>query len=60
MTDRKMTVIRLVIFCVLAFTPFWIIVPAMTAHYGEPIYMSESAVAATYALGTFGICWNLS
>ena len=55
MTDRKMTVIRLVIFCVLAFIPFWIIVPAMTAHYGEPIYISESAAAATYALGTFGM-----
>ncbi len=55
MTDRKMTVIRLVIFCVLAFIPFWIVVPAMTAHYGEPIYISESAAAATYALGTFGM-----
>ena len=55
MTDRKMTVVRLVIFCVLAFVPFRIIVPAMTAHYGEPIYMSESAAAATYALGIFGM-----
>ena len=55
MTDRKMTVIRLVIFCLLAFIPFWLVVPAMTAHFGEPIYMSEAAAAATYALGTFGM-----
>lgn len=55
MTDRKMTVLRLVIFCVLAFVPFWIIVPMMNESYGEPVYMSEAAAPAVYALGTFGM-----
>ena len=55
MTDRKMTVTRLVIFCLLAFIPFWLVVPAMNAHFGEPIYVSKTAAAATYALGTFGM-----
>ncbi|MBQ9843166.1 MAG: CPBP family intramembrane metalloprotease [Oscillospiraceae bacterium] len=55
MNDRKMTVLRLVIFCVLAFVPFWIILPAMNAHFGEPVYMSEAAQPAVYALGLFGM-----
>lgn len=55
MTDRKMTVIRLVVFCVLSFVPFWIILPMMNAAYGEPVYMSEAAAPAVYALGVFGM-----
>ena len=55
MNDRKMTVLRLVIFCVLAFVPFWIILPMMNAHFGEPVYMCEAAQPAVYALGTFGM-----
>jgi len=55
MTKRKMTVIRLVIFCMLAFVPFWIILPIMNAAYGEPVYMSEAAQPAVYALGVFGM-----
>ena len=55
MTDRKTTILRLVIFCALAFAPFWIIMPIMNAAYGEPVYMSEAAVPAVYALGTFGM-----
>lgn len=55
MNDRKMTVLRLVIFCVLAFIPFWIILPMMNAHFGEPVYMCEAAQPAVYALGTFGM-----
>ena len=53
MTERKMTVIRLVVFCVLSFVPFWIILPMMNAAYGEPVYMSEAAAPAVYALGVF-------
>ena len=55
MTDRKMTVIRLVVFCVLSFVPFWIILPMLNAAYGEPVYMSEAAAPAVYALGVFGM-----
>lgn len=55
MTERKMTVLRLVLFCVLAFVPFWIILPMMNAAWGGPVYMSEAAASAVYALGTFGM-----
>ena len=55
MTERKMTVLRLVLFCVLAFVPFWIILPMMNAAWGGPVYMSEAAAPAVYALGTFGM-----
>ena len=55
MTDRKMTVIRLVVFCVMALVPFWIILPIINAAYGEPVYMSEAAQPAVYALGVFGM-----
>lgn len=55
MTDRKMTVLRLVVFCILSFVPFWIIVPVMNAAYDEPIYICEAAQPAVYALGTFGM-----
>lgn len=55
MTDRKMTVIRLAIFCVLAFVPFWIILPMMNEAWGEPVYMCEAAQPAVYALGVFGM-----
>ena len=55
MTDRKMTAIRLVIFCVLAFDPFWIIMPIMNAAWAEPVYISEAAQPAVYALGVFGM-----
>ena len=55
MTDKKLTVKRLVIFCVIAFLPFIVIVPILNAHYGEPIYECEEAAAAVYALGVFGM-----
>ena len=55
MTERKMTVIRLVLFCLLSFVPFWIILPMMNAAWGEPVYMSEAAAPAVYALGVFGM-----
>ena len=55
MTDRKMTVIRLVVFCVLSFVPFWIILHMMNAAWGEPVYMSEAAAPTVYALGVFGM-----
>ena len=55
MTDRRKTIFRLVIFCVLAFVPFWVILPVMNAHFGEPVYMSEAAQPAVYALGLFGM-----
>lgn len=55
MTDKKRTLLRLVIFLVISFLPFIIIVPIMNAHYGAPIFECEEAVSAVYALGVFGM-----
>lgn len=56
-SDKKLTVKRLVIFLVIAFLPFFIIIPVMWAVYGEPIYTieREDAAVATYLLGVFGM-----
>lgn len=55
MADRNKTILRLVIFCVLACVPFWIILPMMNAAYGEPVYLCQAAQPAVYALGVFGM-----
>lgn len=55
MSNKALTVKRVIIFCVIAFVPFLIIVPIMNAEYGEMIYKSESAAGAVYALGVFGM-----
>ena len=50
-----MTLLRLGIYCLLSFVPFWIILPRMNAFYGGPVYMSEAAEGAVYVLGIFGM-----
>ncbi|MGN0687834.1 MAG: CPBP family intramembrane glutamic endopeptidase [Oscillospiraceae bacterium] len=55
MSNKALTIKRIIIFCVIACVPFWIIVPIMNAVFGEPIYECESAAAAVYALGVFGM-----
>lgn len=55
MSSKTLIVKRIIIFCVIAFVPFWIIVPIMNAAFGEMIYESESAAGAVYALGVFGM-----
>ncbi|MBQ3161272.1 MAG: CPBP family intramembrane metalloprotease [Oscillospiraceae bacterium] len=55
MTDKKLTVKRLIIFLVISFLPFIIIVPIMNSHFGKPIYECEEAIPAVYALGVFGM-----
>lgn len=56
-SSKKLTLKRLVIFLVLAFFPFYIIIPTMWSYYGEPIFVSEneSAVTAVYVVGVFGM-----
>ena len=56
-SDKKLTIKRLVIFLVLAFLPFYIIVPTMWAYYGEPIfaYEREDIAIAVYVVGVFGM-----
>lgn len=55
MSSKRLALKRIIIFCVLAFLPFWIIVPVMNRAYGEKIYVSEKAAAAVYILGVFGM-----
>ena len=55
MNSKKDTVKRLVIYLLIAFIPFWIIIPILNSVYGEPIYASEKAASAAYAVGVFGM-----
>ena len=55
MNSKKDTAKRLVIYLLISFIPFWIIVPVLNSVYGEPIYTSEKAMAAAYAVGVFGM-----
>lgn len=55
MNSKKHTVKRLVIYLLIAFIPFWIIIPILNSVYGEPIYASEKAATAAYAVGVFGM-----
>ena len=56
-SEKKLTIKRLVIFLVLAFFPFYIIVPVMWSYFGGPIFVSEKTEAqvATYVVGVFGM-----
>ncbi|MBO5266684.1 MAG: CPBP family intramembrane metalloprotease [Ruminiclostridium sp.] len=55
MNSKKDTVKRLVIYLLIAFIPFWIILPVLNSLYNEPIYTSEKAVPVAYAVGVFGM-----
>ena len=55
MNSKKDTIKRLVIYLLIAFIPFWIIIPILNSVYGEPIYASEKAATAAYAVGVFGM-----
>lgn len=55
MNSKKITIKRLVMYLLIAFIPFWIIIPVLNSIYGEPIYASEKAMTAAYAVGVFGM-----
>ena len=55
MNSKKNTIKRLVIYLLIAFIPFWIILPVLNSVYGEPIYASEKAATVAYAVGVFGM-----
>ncbi len=55
MNSKKDTIKRLVIYLLIAFIPFWIIIPVLNSVYGEPIFASEKAMTAAYAVGVFGM-----
>ena len=49
--------VRLIIFLILAFFPFYIIIPIMWTYFGEPIFISENpdVMVANYCVGVFGM-----
>lgn len=55
MNSKKITIKRLIIFLVISFIPFCVVIPILNSVYGEPIYASEKAMAAAYAVGVFGM-----
>lgn len=55
MNSKKVTLKRLVIFLLIAFIPFWIILPVLNSVYGEPVFASEKTIPVAYAIGVFGM-----
>lgn len=56
-SNRKLALKRLLIFLAIAFVPFYIIIPATWAYFGEPIYASEreDVMITNYIVGVFGM-----
>lgn len=55
MSNKSLTVRRIIIFCALAFLPIIIITPLMNIYYGELIFVSEKAAAGPYVFGVVGM-----
>lgn len=55
MNSKKITIKRLIIYLLISFIPFCVVIPILNSVYGEPIYTSEKAMAAAYAVGVFGM-----
>ncbi len=55
MSNRSLTIRRIVIFCVLAFLPLCVITPILNAYYGEMLFLSQNAAVGTYLYGMLGM-----
>lgn len=55
MSNKSMTIRRIVIFCVLAFLPVIIITPLMNLYYGELLFVSQNAATGAYVFGVLGM-----
>jgi len=56
-THKKLTILRLVIFYLLAFVPQLIIVPVLSNLLGEPMFTGEAAASSlTLTSGIIGMC----
>lgn len=53
--NKKLTVKRVIIFCIISFLPFWIVVPVLNSCYGGMVYTVEEAAVAVYVLGVLGM-----
>lgn len=57
MNSKKLTILRLVIFYLLAFVPQLIIVPVLSNLLGEPMFTGEAAASSlTLTSGIIGMC----
>lgn len=55
MSNKRLTIKRIVIYCVIAYLPLCIMAPVLNSLYGEMIFVSEKATAAVYLSGAFGM-----
>lgn len=56
--EKKQIIVRLVIFCVLAYLPLYVLTPILNVVCGELIYsedISNKTAVVAYALGVFGM-----
>ena len=56
--EKKQIIVRLVIFCVLAYIPLYVLTPILNVVCGELIYsedISNKTAVVAYALGVFGM-----
>lgn len=55
MSNKSLTIRRIVIFCVIAFLPVIVVTALMDMYYGELIFVSQKAAAGAYIFGVFGM-----
>ncbi len=53
--SKRSEIRRIIIFCVLAYLPVWIITPLMNMHYGELMFASGNTAVGIYLFGVFGM-----
>lgn len=55
MSNKKTAVRRIIIYCVLAYLPIYIITPLMNMHYGELMFASGNTAVGIYLFGVLGM-----
>lgn len=55
MSNKKTAVLRIIIFCVLAYLPIYIITPLLNMHYGELMFASGNTAVGIYLFGALGM-----
>ncbi len=55
MSNKKTAVRRIIIYCVLAYLPIYVITPLMNMYYGELIFASGNTAVGIYLFGVLGM-----
>lgn len=55
MSNKSLSIRRIVIFCVLAFLPLIVATPLLNMYYGELIFVSQKAATGAYIFGVVGM-----